>query len=118
MDGAEPSWWPLPARYLGDCPKREEIVKALVAEGVWTSTGMSPANNFLRTELIQRRKYYALTDEVPVFWRDTAYDPDSCPNVDELQRTVLRLPVDERYTDQDIDQTIAGVRKVWAHLVG
>jgi hypothetical protein len=38
--------------------------------------------------------------------------------VDELQRTVLRLPVDQRYTDEDIDQTIAGVRKVWRHFFG
>jgi len=117
VDGAEPSWWPVPARYVGDDPTRDEIVKALVAEGVWTSSGMAPANNFLRTDLIQKRKYYPLTDEVPAFWHDTVYDADSCPNVDELQRTVIRLPVDERHTDEDIDQTIAGVRKVWAHLV-
>jgi hypothetical protein len=25
--------------------------------------------------------------------------------------------VDERYTDEDVDQTIVGVRKVWAALV-
>lgn len=117
-DGGEPSWWPLPARYTGENPGRGELVAALNAEGVSISTGMSPANNILRTTLIAKKKFYPLTDKVPTFWQDAVYDPDSCPNVDELQRTVMRLPVDQRYTDEDIDQTILAVRKVWRQLVG
>ena len=39
-------------------------------------------------------------------------------NVDELQRTVLRLPMDQRYTEEDIDQTIAAFHKVWKHYFG
>ena len=117
-EGGEPSWWPLPARYVGDDPSRERIVEALAAEGVGVSTGMSPANNILRTVLIGRKRYYPLTDKVPDFWQDTVYDPDSCPNVDELQRTVMRLPVDQRYTDEDIEQTIAAIHKVWQHTFG
>lgn len=116
-DGAEPSWWPVAGRYTGDGDKRDELVQALNAEGLSIGTGMSPANNILRTELVRTKRYYPLTDEVPAFWRDIDYDPDACPNVDELQRTVIRLPVDQRYSDEDIDQTIAGMRKVWAHLV-
>lgn len=118
VDGGQPSWWPVAARYTGAEPARDVLVEALVAEGLTISTGMSPANNILRTELVRKKKYYPLTDEVPAFWRDTEYDPDSCPNVDELQRTVIRLPVDQRYGDEDVDQTIAGFRKVWGHLVG
>ena len=116
--GGKPSWWPLSSRYAGKDGDRDELVKALNAEGLQISTGMSPANNVLRTELISRKKYYPLTDEVPSFWRDTVYDPDSCPNVDELQRSVMRLPVDHRYTNEDVDQTIAGVKKVWEGLLG
>ena len=116
--GGKPSYWPLPARYSGDTPTREELVKALSAEGVGVSTGMSPASNVLRTDLIAKKRYYALTARVPTFWRDTAYDPNSCPNVDELQRTVMRLPVDQRYSNEDIDQTVAAVRKVWEHYFG
>ena len=76
---------------------------------------MSAVKNILRTEIIQTKKYYPLTDTVPSFWKDTIYDPESCPNVDTLQATCLRLPVDQRYTDEDIDQTIAAVQKVWSH---
>jgi len=117
VDGGEASWWPLPVRYTGGEPTRTEMAKVLRAEGVRIDTAMSAVNNILRTELIQKRKYYPLTDAVPGFWQDTVYDPDSCPNVDELQRTTLRLPVDQRYTDQDIDETIAAVRKVWRYYM-
>ncbi len=116
-EGGQPSWWPVAGRYTGGEDRRDELVEALRAEGLTISTGMSPANNILRTELVRNKRYYPLTDEVPAFWRDVEYDPDACPNVDELQRTVIRLPVDERYTDQDVEQTIAGVHKVWKHLV-
>ncbi|MDA0336338.1 MAG: DegT/DnrJ/EryC1/StrS family aminotransferase [bacterium] len=116
-DGAEPSWWPVAGRYTGGDGRRDELVEALAAEGLTISTGMSPASNILRTELVRMKRYYPLTPAVPAFWRDTEYDPDGCPNVDELQRTVIRLPVDQRYSDEDVEQTIAGVRKVWAHLV-
>ena len=118
VDGAEPSYWPLPARYTGNDTTRDALIEALAAEGVFISSGMSPSSNILRTEMISKKKYYPLTDRVPAFWRDTVYDPDSCPNVDELQRTVMRLPIDQRHTDEDIDQTIAGIRKVWKHLIG
>ncbi|MEE2658613.1 MAG: DegT/DnrJ/EryC1/StrS family aminotransferase [Candidatus Latescibacterota bacterium] len=117
VEGAQPSWWPLVCRYAGTTTDRDTLAEALCAEGLTISTGMSPANNILRTEMVQKRKYYPLTDAVPAFWRDVDYDPDSCPNVDALQATVLRLPVDERYSDEDVCQTIAGVRKVWFHLV-
>lgn len=115
VDGARPSWWPLAAAYTGVSPTRDDLAAALRAEGIPVDSAMCAVTNTLRTELISRKKFYPLTDEVPAFWRDTAYDPDSCPNVDLLQRTVLRLPVDHRFTDQDIDQTIDGVRKVWDH---
>jgi perosamine synthetase len=117
IDAASPSWWPLAGRYTGGEGRRDDLVEALRSEGLSISTGMSPASNILRTELVRNKRYYPLIDEIPAFWRDIEYDTDSCPNVDTLQETVIRLPVDERYTDEDIDQTIAGVRKVWHHLM-
>ncbi len=117
VDRGEPSYWPLPARYVGEKPSRDRLAETLQAEGVPISTGMTPPKNILLTDLVSKRKYYPLTDTIPTFWRDTEYDPHSCPNVDELQRTVMRLPVDQRYTDQDVSETIHAVRKVWHHLV-
>ncbi|HJN28730.1 MAG TPA: DegT/DnrJ/EryC1/StrS family aminotransferase [Candidatus Latescibacteria bacterium] len=117
VDGGEPSWWPIAGRYTGSEVSRDDLVKALRAEGLSISTGMSPANNILRTELVRTKRYYPLTDEVPAFWRDVEYDADSCPNVDLLQDTVVRLPVDERYSDEDVEETIVGFKKVWRALI-
>ena len=117
LDGAEPAWWPLMCRYTADEPPRHEIVAAITAEGVGVSTSGAPARNLLHTELVRNKRFYPCTDEVPRFWRDTVYDPDSCPKVDEMNRTCLRLPMDYRYTDEDISQTIEGIRKVWRHYL-
>ena len=118
LDGAEPAWWSFPARYVGEEPTRDELVAALRAEGLSVGGSMSPSANALRTELIQNRHFYPLTDAVPHFWRDTVYDPDSCPNVDEMQRTVVYHKIDEHYSDEDVEQTIEGFRKVWKHFFG
>ncbi|MFQ5808923.1 MAG: DegT/DnrJ/EryC1/StrS family aminotransferase [Armatimonadota bacterium] len=118
LDNAEPAWWSFPARYVGESPTRDELLEALRAEGLSVGGGMAPSSNALRTELIRSKRLYPLTDAVPHFWRDTVYDPDSCPNVDEMQRTVVFHKIDERYTDEDVEQTIAGFRKVWRHYFG
>jgi dTDP-4-amino-4,6-dideoxygalactose transaminase len=118
VEGGEPSWWPIPARYTGSDPETTAIREALSAEGLRIGNRMGPAGNILRTDLIGQKRYYPLTDEVPAFWRDTEYDPESCPNVDTHQANVMRLPIDQRYSDEDIEETIAGIRKVWAHYFG
>ncbi len=118
LEGAEPAWWSFPARYVGESPTRDELLAALRAEGLNVGGGMSPSANALRTEMIRNKRLYPLTDAVPHFWRDTVYDPDSCPNVDEMQRTVVFHKIDERYTDEDVQQTIAGFQKVWKHYFG
>ncbi|MGD2174565.1 MAG: hypothetical protein PVJ27_04105, partial [Candidatus Brocadiaceae bacterium] len=64
------------------------------------------------------KRLYPLTDAVPHFWRDAVYDPHSCPNVDEMQRTVIFHKSDARHTDEDVEQTIAGFNKVWEHYFG
>ena len=118
LDGAEPAYWPIYTRYTGSEPTRDEIVAALSAEGIPIATSIGPARNVLRSDLIRTKHYYPCTDVVPAFWRDTVYDADSCPSVDALTRTLMTLPVDYRYTDQDVTETIAAVRKVWAHYFG
>ena len=115
LDAAEPAWWSFPMRYVGQEPTRDELVAALQAEGLSTGGVMSPSSNALRTALIAKQRLYPFTDRTPHFWSDTVYDPDSCPNVDEMHRTVIYHKIDERYTDEDVEQTIEGFRKVWRH---
>jgi len=118
VEGAEASWWPLGVRYTGEGPSRDELVEALNAEGVPAGHCMSAVRNILRTEMIQNRQYYPYSEEPPSFLKEVSYDADACPEVDALQDSVIRLPVDERYSDQDISQTIEAVKKVWGHYFG
>ena len=105
-ENAQPSWWPLAIRYTGTKPTRDQLVDIFRAEGVPINTSMSAVKNILRTEVIQKRKYYPLTDAIPIFWQNTTYNPNACPNVDTLQSTCLRLPVDERYTDEALTKPL------------
>ena len=117
-DGAECAWWPLPVLYQSESPPREEIVAALVAEGLPVNTGLSPNQGNLHTKVIKAKRFYPYSDRLPHFLKDTKYDEWSCPTSDGIRRSVIRLPVDFRYTDQDIAETIAGIRKVWSHYFG
>ena len=105
-------------RYTGHDPSRDDLVEALKAEGVQVGYCMSAVRNILRTEMVKNRQYYPFSEEPPNFWKDVEYDPDGCPEVDALQDSVIRLPVDERYSDEDISQTIEAVKKVWKYYFG
>ena len=118
VDGGAASWWPLGLRYTGHDPSRDDLVEALKAEGVQVGYCMSAVRNILRTEMVKNRQYYPFSEEPPNFWKDVEYDPDGCPEVDALQDSVIRLPVDERYSDEDISQTIEAVKKVWKYYFG
>lgn len=110
-----PAWWPVPVRYVGSSPTRDEIMAAIQAEGVSINSALSPLKGNVRSKLIRERRFYPLTDKLPHFLTDVHYDPNSCPQTDAIMPTVMRLPMDFRYTDEDITQTIAGIRKVWDH---
>jgi dTDP-4-amino-4,6-dideoxygalactose transaminase len=109
------AWWPLPVLYTGDKPTRDEIADALAAEGVGVNTALSPGRGNLHTPVIKEKHYYGRTSKVPHFLENVQFDEWSCPVADEVGRQVMRLPVDHRFTDDDITETIAGIRKVWAH---
>ena len=109
------AWWPLPALYTGERPTRDEIVAALQAEGLEVNSALSPTPGNLHQSVIKDRKFFANREKVPHFLKNVQYDEWSCPKADEIARQVIRLPVDYRFTDEDIDQTIAGIKKVWEY---
>jgi dTDP-4-amino-4,6-dideoxygalactose transaminase len=115
---AECAWWPLPVLYTGNDPTRDEIAAALHAEGLASNSALSPTPGNLHQAVVKDRKYFADRDAIPHFLKDVEYDEWSCPVADEIARQVIRLPVDFRFTDQDVDETIAGIHKVWGHYFG
>jgi dTDP-4-amino-4,6-dideoxygalactose transaminase len=112
------AWWPLPVLYTGDRPGRDDILAALQAEGLSISSALSPAKGNLHTQVIKRRRFYPYSDHLPHFLENVTYDENACPQADRIIAQVMRLPVDHRYTDEDIKQTVAGIRKVWKHFFG
>jgi len=112
------AWWPLPVLYTGDEPTRDEIVATLRAEGLEVNSALSPTAGNLHQSVINRKKFFADNDAVPHFLKDVGYNEWSCPVADRVARQVIRLPVDFRFTQQDVDETIAGIHKVWKHIVG
>jgi hypothetical protein len=40
------------------------------------------------------------------------YVPGLCPNAEAIVREVVKIPVNEFFTDEDARQTVAGIRKV------
>ena len=65
VEGGEPSWWPVPARYTGSEPDVTQIRHALGAEGLTIGNRMGPAGNILRTELIRTKRYYRADRDRP-----------------------------------------------------
>lgn len=116
LPGAKCAWWPLPVMYTGDSPTADEIAAALAAEGIEANRALSPCTGNLHQRIIKEKRFYADSDKVPACLANVTYDEWSCPAADKIAAQVIRLPVDHRFTDQDIDETIAGIRKVWAHF--
>ena len=118
QDDATCAWWPVPVLYTGDEPTRDDIVSALHAEGLEANSALSPTPGNLHQAVVKDKKFFADRNDVPNFLQDVEYDEWSCPVADEIARQVIRLPVDFRFTDQDVDETIAGIHKVWRHYFG
>ncbi len=119
LDGCESTNWYYMFRVdeglLG--VRRDEVVAALQAEGL-------PASFYLKRvdqmELFQRMSIYPPRDDGFVCPYDLpqyppgrlAYDAAACPNVDGVLRTAIIVQVNEFYSDEDIRQTAAAIRKV------
>ena len=111
---SKPAWWPVPVLYTGQQPSRDELLKVLRAEGLEVNGALSPARGNLHTPVIRNRRFYPYSDHLPHFLEGVEFDEWACPVADRIFPQILRLPMDHRFTDLDVDETIAGIRKVWA----
>ena len=86
-------------------------MRFLLLRGV--SSALSPTAGNLHQSVIKNRQFFANRDAIPHFLEQVEYDEWSCPKADDIAKRVIRLPIDFRYSDEDVDATIAGIRKVW-----
>lgn len=93
---------------------RAEFVEALRAEGIPCTEGYITrpvyCYDVLAKRQILRNSGFPLD---PVFHEGTpSYGPGLCPVAEEVLSTACRLPINEFYTDQDIEDMIEAIRKV------
>lgn len=115
-EGVEPSWWfymmRVDEKRMG--ADTDAIAKALQAEGL-------PIGAHYIGKCVYE---YPLFANKSAFARAPhacdAYDyrPGLCPNAEAILNTCLTLSVNEAYTQTDLEETAAGIRKVAAHYAG
>jgi len=92
----------------------KDFVTALQAEGIEASPGYF---NLLECDLFLKRQAYRGTTfpfDLPN-GRRYFYSPEDCPNAELALSTLIRLPVNEFHSDEDVEQTIFAIKKVAQH---
>src|SRR5699024_12788454 len=93
---------------------RDEFSKALQAEGIPGSAGYIP-NTVYEYGMMKNREAY-LGSEFPFDINNTHYEKGLCPTAEKILETAIRLPVNEFFSEQDIEETLNGIRKVAKHF--
>lgn len=92
---------------------RAEFSQALAAEGIPNAPGYIPHVVYLNSMFRERHAYRG--SHFPFDLSDARYEPGLCPVAEAILRDCVRLEVNEFYTPQDIEDIIAGIRKVAAY---
>ncbi len=122
LPDCECSWWFYMLRVdeakLGTT--RGEFVKALQAEGVPAFEGYIPSCVY-QYDMFKNRTVYPGDTRYPfdgVHGEPISYNDGDCPVAEEALKTCVKLQVNEFYTEQDLEETIAAIRKVCAYYKG
>lgn len=98
----------------------DTFVAALNAEGIPASRGYIPECVYAY-DLFQNRSAYPNTHapfDSAYYARYRSYPCGLCPTAEAVLKTSVRINVSEFYAEQDIDETIAAIRKVAAWFGG
>ncbi len=120
-DGGRCSFWfymfRINERELG--ASREEFSKSLAAEGVPNQAGYIPACVY-EYELFVKKNAYQGTDcpfGCKFYGKDINYYKGMCPVAEEILDTAVRIPVNEFYTKQDMNEVIEAIRKAAKYYI-
>ncbi|MBN2584216.1 MAG: DegT/DnrJ/EryC1/StrS family aminotransferase [Planctomycetes bacterium] len=115
LPGARGAYWFVLSCLEPQClsADRATVAKALAAEGVAVWAALSPANTLYGTTALREKRLYPWGRTAPAsFLGDRQYAPGLCPVAEHVAANVLSFLVNPFYTEQDADETAAGVRKV------
>ena len=98
---------------------RAEFCNALRAEGVPAQAGYIPTCVY-QYDMFKNRTIYPGDTKCPLDGtyggRVMEYKDGDCPNAEAILTTCIKLNVNEFYTEQDLEETIAAVQKVCAYF--
>lgn len=89
---------------------REEFCTALSAEGITNRMGYIPDVLYMQPMFQQKQAYPSST--FPFELSEAHYNRGDCPNAEAILQTAVQVPLNEFYTEQDILDIIAAIRKV------
>ncbi|MGI2293735.1 DegT/DnrJ/EryC1/StrS family aminotransferase [Paenibacillus sp. GXUN7292] len=89
---------------------REQFCEALSAEGIANRMGYIPDVVYMQP-MFQNKQAY-LGSHFPFDQSDIQYNRGDCPEAENILRTAVQVPISEFYSDEDIQETIAAIRKV------
>lgn len=93
---------------------RDEFVDALRAEGIRANPGYIPICVYEYPMFINKNIYQGtkIPFSLPEYGREIEYKKGLCPKAEEVLGSVIYLPVNEFFTEQDLEDTVAAIRKV------
>ena len=89
---------------------REEFCKALEAEGIPNRPGYIPKVVY-QQPMFQRKSAYRNTT-FPFDLSNVSYAEGICPEAEAILRTAVQIPLNEFYTEQDVEDIVTAIRKV------
>lgn len=112
------SFWLFPMLIDPSLAGNADFAKALAAEGIPVTAGYLDRPVYLTPAMTERLTYggsaFPLTS--PPARKEFTYRPGDCPVAEDLiNRTLLVLQCNERFTDQDVSDIVTAVRKVHQH---
>jgi len=112
--GCDPSWWFYMMRVDEQVYDADTLAQALGQEGVPVGA------HYIGTPVYT----YPIFTEGSAFTRghhaylDREYRAGMCPVAEDILRTCVILHINEGYTEQDLDETVLGIRRSAAKLAG
>jgi perosamine synthetase len=97
---------------------RDQFAEALKAEGVVCEPGYV-SDVMYRYRLFRERSAYPHSEypfRDPVSGRVTEYPDGLCPEAERIVKDCVWMPLNQWFTDRDIDEVGAGIRKVAGHF--
>jgi dTDP-4-amino-4,6-dideoxygalactose transaminase len=98
---------------------RDAFVEALKAEGVACEAGYTQ-DVMYKYRLFRERSAYPHSDypfRDPASGRVVEYPDGLCPEAERIVETCVWMPLNQFFTEKDIDEAAAGIRKVAAHFL-